>query len=500
MKARDNLFIHSQLDQLEALSSSTSNSLSSTFEIEPQISGSIRSLVDCEIESEMMEERKQTTSLIDEVEHRRQEIESSLGLVGLMEAGIERVSSTQRGEIDAVFDQIEKDIKERRVVLMKEFDQKIKIKLDRLAQQRKQLERDLECLENSVSVSRSIIKNATDYQLIAHLPLITDQLNRLKEDRRFNRPPVETDELDFVHTFDDLSRWINSFGMVVDSKRARVIVGRQGSDESEFKFPYGVTTDTECNIIVCDFNNHRLQMFDREGRFIRTIGSGGWEEGCFNKPEGVAFDHLHQRLIVCDTFNNRIQIFTANDWNLFCTFGSLGDGDGQFTRPEGVAVDQDGRIFVSDTLNDRIQIFDDQGHHILTFGSHGSSDYNFNHPVGICVDLLGRILVCDSENDRLQIFSDKGQHLGSIGGRGEQNGLFRGLEGVAIDSNNNIIVCDTFNDRIQIFDQDGSHLKSITCSLADGHLDCPHSLSVDRFDNLIVSDSVNHRLQIFSSW
>merc|ERR1712029_756511 len=43
-------------------------------------------------------------------------------------------------------------------------------------------------------------------------------------------------------------------------------------------------------VIVSDSNNHRLQIFDVNGKVLTTFGSEGTEEGQFKFPRGVAVD------------------------------------------------------------------------------------------------------------------------------------------------------------------------------------------------------------------
>ena len=41
-------------------------------------------------------------------------------------------------------------------------------------------------------------------------------------------------------------------------------------------------------LLVTDTGNHRLQLLDRDGNFLRTVGSFGNELGQFNEPVGLA--------------------------------------------------------------------------------------------------------------------------------------------------------------------------------------------------------------------
>ena len=62
-------------------------------------------------------------------------------------------------------------------------------------------------------------------------------------------------------------------------------------------------------------------------------------------------------LMVCDAFNHRVQVFELGG-NFVKKFGTVGSGIGEFNRPVSTAVLSDGRIVVTDLRNIRIQIFE----------------------------------------------------------------------------------------------------------------------------------------------
>lgn len=75
--------------------------------------------------------------------------------------------------------------------------------------------------------------------------------------------------------------------------------------------PWGVTVDTEGNIIVSDRSNNRIQIFRKDGVLIRSFGTYGNGQCEFNKPAGIAVD-AKRRLIVADKDNHRIQVYRAS--------------------------------------------------------------------------------------------------------------------------------------------------------------------------------------------
>ncbi len=53
----------------------------------------------------------------------------------------------------------------------------------------------------------------------------------------------------------------------------------------------------------------RISVFDKHGKFLRTIGKTGTGPGEFRTPHALAFDS-QGRLIVADRHNHRIQMLT----------------------------------------------------------------------------------------------------------------------------------------------------------------------------------------------
>ncbi len=77
-----------------------------------------------------------------------------------------------------------------------------------------------------------------------------------------------------------------------------------------FSLPYGVVfLPWNEHILVADHGNHRVQEFDKNGKFITKWGSNGSSPGQFNSPRGVSFDPVTHQIIVVDTQNCRLQLY-----------------------------------------------------------------------------------------------------------------------------------------------------------------------------------------------
>ena len=61
------------------------------------------------------------------------------------------------------------------------------------------------------------------------------------------------------------------------------------------------------HLMVCDENNHRIQVFELNGKFLGKFRTRGANLGEFNHPNSIAVLRNGQ-IVVCDTRNHHIQI------------------------------------------------------------------------------------------------------------------------------------------------------------------------------------------------
>ncbi len=104
---------------------------------------------------------------------------------------------------------------------------------------------------------------------------------------------------------------------------------------------------------MADSCNHRIQVFDAEGKLLKHWGEEGSEPGKLYYPYGLALDgkgHLY----VCEYGNHRVQKFTL-DGKSVGVWGSRGREPGQLNSPWAVALDSQGRLNVLDSSNHRVQ-------------------------------------------------------------------------------------------------------------------------------------------------
>ena len=173
-------------------------------------------------------------------------------------------------------------------------------------------------------------------------------------------------------------------------------VGQEGSKEGEFDVIRGLTVHRE-QVYVCERSNHRIQVFDLDLNFIRSIGSYGKGRGEFNDPYDVKFDTAGN-MYVADLGNNRVQVMDSSG-QFIREFGQ--EGEGKLWRLSALHF-ADKCVYVSNYWNHCIVVYETSGQLVTSFGRNGLREGEFQYPLCITSCADGFIYVCD--NDRVQIF------------------------------------------------------------------------------------------------
>jgi ABC-type Fe3+ transport system permease subunit/sugar lactone lactonase YvrE len=189
--------------------------------------------------------------------------------------------------------------------------------------------------------------------------------------------------------------------------------GVHGTNRGQIIFPRSAVTDSQGNIFIGEYGVlERVQKFSpRGGALLLQIGHAGTGPGTFNRPEGLGMD-LADILYVADSCNHRIQVFEA-DGTFLRTYGRAGTGPGELSYPYDVQVDRDGNQFVCEFGNSRVQVFNRQGHSIEIIGRLGSEPGQFSNPWSLAFDSAGNLYVADSQNHRVQKFIRRKPYVAS---------------------------------------------------------------------------------------
>lgn len=279
--------------------------------------------------------------------------------------------------------------------------------------------------------------------------------------------------------------------------RVTQVFGSEGGEPGQFNRPWGITTDHHGNIIIGDRSNHRIQVFDSNGKYKHSFGTEGVRPGQFNRPAGVAVTR-EGNIVVADKDNHRIQVLKVNGHFLFM-FGSKGSNDGQMIYPYDVSVNElDGRIAVTDTGNHRLLVFSAEGILLGKFGHKGYLCGHFDSPRGIAFNGNGSLVVSDFNVHHILVIYPDGTTAKILGSHGSGNGQFTRPQGISIDHMGNYIIADTRNHRIVIMQPNGQVVTKFGGpGSAPGLFDRPTSVAVLPDGRIVAVDFGNSRIQIF---
>ena len=130
--------------------------------------------------------------------------------------------------------------------------------------------------------------------------------------------------------------------------------GESGTDPGQFNISHNIATDQDGWVYVADRENHRIQVFDPQGKFETQ-----WVN--MARPSGLYIDQANARAYVGESgsaigpnadargLGPRISILDLHG-QVLARLGDLprGEGRGQFIAPHGVGLDSHGDIYVAE--------------------------------------------------------------------------------------------------------------------------------------------------------
>ena len=264
--------------------------------------------------------------------------------------------------------------------------------------------------------------------------------------------------------------------------------GQEGSSFGRFNNPWGVAVNERNEIAVTDRLNHRVQIFDSKGSFLRSFGRKGNQEGEFNEPTGIVFHN--DNIVVVDRSNHQVQVFSAQGEFLH-RFGGEGNLDHQLNLPLGLSVDYEGNFIVSDPRNKSIKIFSSRGQFLRKIGTPRSFTFPFH-----CIQHDNYFIVSDADENCLKVLDKELGFVYEFGKSGDGDGEFFDPRCVSLNKEGHLMVCDKH--RVQVFEMSGRFVtKFAGRGSGYGEFNSPCSIAVLRDGKVVVPDVEGHRIQIF---
>ncbi|KPM09049.1 NHL repeat containing protein [Sarcoptes scabiei] len=225
--------------------------------------------------------------------------------------------------------------------------------------------------------------------------------------------------------------------------------GESGSMDGQFAEPSGIAINADNHdIYIADANNHRVQVFDKWGKFKFHFG-----EGKLKFPNRVALSKNTGDIVVSERPPvHQIQVYNRNG-SFVCKFGAK-----HLRHPRGLTIDHKNRIIVVECKVMKVFIFNLQGVLLNSFDC--SEQIQF--PNAVAVSRKEEIFISDNRNHCVKVFTFTGEFIRQIGGQGITNYPI----GVCLnESANQLLVIDNYNNlNVTIFRLDGQLIGAFESS------------------------------------
>ena len=236
-----------------------------------------------------------------------------------------------------------------------------------------------------------------------------------------------------------------------------------------FAMAHAVRVDPQDNIWTVDEGTNTVVKFNPEGRVEMVLGRRHeMVEGLipnatpvppaepyrFNRPTDVAWDPAGN-IFISDGYNNsRVAKYDKNG-RFVATVGTRGAEPSQLNTPHSIQVDAKGNVFVADRGNRRIQVFDNN----LTLRAIYD---NVGAPWSVCITpgphqyLYSSNSNPDNGNNEIAAVTGEiykmeldGTIVGKFGTAGKQLGQFQTVHAIDCKSENELLVAEIIAWRVQ---------------------------------------------------
>ena len=121
---------------------------------------------------------------------------------------------------------------------------------------------------------------------------------------------------------------------------------------------HGIRITADGQVVVSDRGNNRIQVFQKDGTFVReipvlrdTTGPGVTGSTVFWPDKGQTY------WFTSDDPNGQIHVIRRSDGQMVGSFGRVGRGPGEFENLHNIAIDSKGNIYTAEVQGQRVQRF-----------------------------------------------------------------------------------------------------------------------------------------------
>jgi len=232
-----------------------------------------------------------------------------------------------------------------------------------------------------------------------------------------------------------------------------------------FVFAHAVRVDPDDNVWAVDEGSNMVIKFNPAGRVVMVLGhrpevvegvppAKNPDPYLFDRPTDVAWDKAGN-IFISDGYGNSRVVKYDKDGRFLKAVGTKGAAPGQLNLPHTIAADAQGNIYVGDRSNSRIQVFDNN----LEFKT------NYDHvgaPWAVCISPGPHQYLYSSnsnpDNNNSQIAAQTGEIykmeldgtvIGKFGHAGKQLGEFATVHEIDCRNPNELLVSEIIAWRVQ---------------------------------------------------
>jgi len=182
----------------------------------------------------------------------------------------------------------------------------------------------------------------------------------------------------------------------------------KGADGTHFNRPTFLNWLPDSTLFVSDgYNGTRVAKFDKDGKFLLDWGMKGTPPNekrpyYMNNVHGMALDAQTRHVFVNDRANHRIQVFDENGKFLYDF--SMGQEPSDIHL---IYIGADRTLWAFDRGTSKMLKYDLEGHFLYSFGTWGDFPGGFWGVHGFSVDQEGNFYVAEVDNGRVQKFKPR---------------------------------------------------------------------------------------------